>query len=87
MEAKGDYLQVEVKDYGQGIAEEELPLIFNKFYRGKSKVVQAEIGAGLGLYISKNLMEKMGGEMSCYNAEDGFVVRLLIPLSSGKLVE
>ncbi len=84
---KGDYLQVELKDYGEGIAEEELPLIFNKFYRGKSKIVQAEIGAGLGLYISKNLMEKMGGEMSCYNAKDGFVVRLLIPLSSGELAE
>ncbi|MBP3886787.1 MAG: HAMP domain-containing histidine kinase [Cellulosilyticum sp.] len=84
---KGDYLQVEVKDYGKGIPEEEIPLVFNKFYRGKGEAVQAQVGAGLGLYISKNLMEKMGGEMSCYNAEDGFVVRLLIPLSSGSLME
>lgn len=86
-ESKGAYLQVEIKDYGEGIPEEEIPLVFNKFYRGKGERIQAQVGAGLGLYISKNLMEKMGGEMGCYNVEDGFVVSLLIPLSSGNLME
>ena len=83
---KTGYLQVEVKDYGEGVPEEELPLIFNKFYRGKGNQVQEQVGAGLGLYISKTLMEKMGGEMSCANVEDGFIVRLLIPLSCSELI-
>lgn len=80
------YLQVDVKDYGEGVAQEELPLIFNKFYRSKDDKVQNKSGAGLGLYIAKTLMEKMNGEMSCFNTEDGFVVRLLIPLSCIALV-
>lgn len=80
---KRGYLQLDIKDYGKGIAEEELPLIFNKFYRGKGKEIQEKSGAGLGLYISKFLMEKMGGEISSYNVEDGFVIRLLIPISTG----
>ena len=80
------YLQVDVKDYGEGVAQEELPLIFNKFYRSKNDKVQNKSGAGLGLYIAKTLMEKMNGEMSCFNTEDGFVVRLLIPLSCIALV-
>ena len=83
---KTGYLQVEVKDYGKGVPEEELPLIFNKFYRGKGKQVQEQVGAGLGLYISKTLMEKMAGEMSCTNVEDGFIVSLLIPLSCSELI-
>lgn len=84
---KAGYLQVEVKDYGKGVAEEDLPLICNKFYRGNEEWVTSQTGAGLGLYISKTLMEKMGGELECRNVEDGFVVRLLIPLSCAFLIE
>lgn len=84
---KSAYLQVDIKDYGEGVPENELPLIFNKFYRGKEDAVQAQVGSGLGLYISKVFIEKMGGEMSCFNEEDGFVIRLLIPLSCAQLNE
>jgi K+-sensing histidine kinase KdpD len=80
---KRAYLQLDIKDYGKGISEEELPLIFNKFYRGKEKEVQQKSGAGLGLYISRFLMEKMDGEISGYNVKDGFIIRLLIPISTG----
>ena len=79
----GGYLQVETKDYGKGVSAEEIPLIFNKFYRGKEKNIREKSGAGLGLYISKTLIENMGGEISCFNEEDGFVVRLLVPMSGG----
>ena len=79
----GGYLQVEAKDYGKGVSTEEIPLIFNKFYRGKEKNIREKSGVGLGLYISKTLIENMGGEISCFNEEDGFVVRLLVPMSGG----
>jgi histidine kinase len=59
-------------DYGPGISEEELPLLFNKYYRGKN--VDGKNGSGLGLYISKYFMEKMYGHIYCYNREDGFTV-------------
>lgn len=74
------YLQVNIKDYGQGVLNDELPLLFNKFYRGKDPHVQKQDGSGLGLYISKYLMNEMGGDINCLNENDGFKVELLIPL-------
>lgn len=70
------YLIVEFKDYGLGVPDDELPLIFSKFYRAKNAAGKS--GTGLGLYISKFLMSKMGGDIECENAEDGFVVKLKI---------
>ncbi|HEX2925178.1 MAG TPA: HAMP domain-containing sensor histidine kinase [Ruminiclostridium sp.] len=74
-----DYLEVYIKDYGKGISEDELPLVFNKFYRGKNTAGQA--GSGLGLYISRYLMKQMNGDISCENLDDGFKVTLSIKLS------
>ncbi|OAB42244.1 HAMP domain-containing sensor histidine kinase [Paenibacillus glacialis] len=75
----GPYLEVKIMDYGTGVSEDELPLLFNKFYRGDH--VEGQVGSGLGLYISKYLMEKMQGYIICYNRTDGFTVTLQIPLS------
>lgn len=72
------YLQVDIMDYGHGVSPDELPLLFNKFYRGQHETGQA--GAGLGLYISKYLMQSMQGEIGCFNREDGFTVSLRIKL-------
>ena len=68
------YLELHIMDFGPGINEEELPLLFNKYYRGKN--VEGKNGSGLGLYISKYFMENMEGQISCYNREDGFTVAL-----------
>ncbi|MDD6039295.1 MAG: HAMP domain-containing sensor histidine kinase [bacterium] len=76
----GGYLQMDIRDYGSGVAEEELALVTGKFYRGKSEEVEMQEGSGLGLYIAKNLMERMGGELLCANANPGFQVSLMIPL-------
>lgn len=67
------YLTIIIRDYGEGIKKEELAYITNKFYRGEK--VYAKSGEGLGLYISKQLMEKQNGELMCYN-DNGFVVEL-----------
>lgn len=76
---KQGYLELHIIDYGSGIEEEELPLLFNKYYRGKN--VGGKNGSGLGLYISKYFMENMYGQISCYNREDGFTVVLKIVLA------
>lgn len=75
----GEYLEVSVMDYGKGVSAEELPLLFNKFQRGSNAEGQA--GSGLGLYIAKYLMDKMQGDMSCHNREDGFTVTIKIRLA------
>ena len=75
------YLEMQIRDYGPGVPKEELQLITNKFYRGKEVEDTKKEGSGLGLYISKTLMEKMNGEMICKREGEGFIVILLIPLS------
>lgn len=75
------YLEMQIRDYGPGVPEGELQLITNKFYRGKGLEDTKKEGSGLGLYISKTLMEKMNGEMVCKSEGEGFTVILLIPLS------
>ncbi len=79
---EGDYLAVCFRDFGKGAASEELPLLFEKFYRGSN--AKNRNGAGLGLYLSRYFMEQMGGRISCENCEDGFQVTLYIRLA-GKI--
>ena len=69
-----DQVVVHFRDYGQGIPEEEIPFITGKFYRGKN--IGEESGSGLGLYIVKELMEKMGGALRLLNKEPGLDVIL-----------
>lgn len=75
-----DYLELHIYDFGPGISEDELPLLFNKYYRGNN--VEGKNGSGLGLYISKYFMENMEGQIYCLNRDDGFTVVLRIKLAS-----
>lgn len=68
-----------IKDNGEGVADEELELITNKFFRGKKNTANKE-GSGLGLYISSELMKLMQGQLICRNENDGFSVILMLPL-------
>ena len=64
-EKKGEDVIVTVKDTGVGIDQEILPRLFSKF------VTKSEKGTGLGLYISKNIVEKHGGKIWAQNNVDG----------------
>ena len=55
--------EVSVSDTGPGIAPEDLPHIFERFYRADSSRASATGGAGLGLSISRRIIEDHGGEM------------------------
>ena len=54
-------LRVSVTDRGIGISEAELPFIFERFHQAGEVLTREAEGAGLGLYISKRLVEAMGG--------------------------
>lgn len=74
-------LVVEVADRGRGLAEEDLPRIFEKFYRAKSSTSRS--GAGLGLAICRGIVELHGGTISAENrAGGGAVFRIRVPLST-----
>ncbi|MDR0491175.1 MAG: HAMP domain-containing histidine kinase [Oscillospiraceae bacterium] len=76
-----EFVRLDVNDYGPGVNPEELELITTKFYRGENARTSQKEGEGLGLYIAKMLMEKMGGGMEAFNREDGFTIRLWVRLS------
>ncbi len=75
------FLQMDIHDYGKGVKETEIEYLCEKFYRGQTATESGKEGEGLGLYISRSLMNKMNGELICINKPDGFTVRLMIPLS------
>jgi PAS domain S-box-containing protein len=54
---EGDYLKVSVSDTGVGIPKEDLPRLFDKFYRVRTKETRQVIGTGLGLAIVKGIVE------------------------------
>lgn len=58
-----DKIAIEVEDTGSGIAAEDLPNIFDRYFRG-SNVTRAHDGAGLGLAIAKRIIELHEGEIS-----------------------
>ena len=67
-----------IKDNGQGIPDEDMPFIFDKFYRGHNHGSQP--GSGLGLYIVKYLMTQMDGDIVLKNTGDGLLAKLLLPV-------
>ena len=69
------YIKVKIKDFGPGVPNDELPLIIEKFYRGKG--TDEKSGYGLGMYLANWYMTKQGGGMEYYN-DDGFVVELFV---------
>lgn len=62
-QAAEDQMVVYVADQGQGIPPEELQKIFDKFHRVERGDARQSYGYGLGLYISRKLVESMGGNM------------------------
>ncbi len=63
IERDGDYIVFSITDTGIGISEKEMPYMFSEFYRTpKAKLVDTE-GMGIGLYMSKRIIERHGGRV------------------------
>jgi two-component system aerobic respiration control sensor histidine kinase ArcB len=62
---------VSVVDSGRGIAQHELPALFDRYFQGQNRpVLHGSNGAGLGLYIARGLVEAHGGRMWAESAPD-----------------
>jgi two-component system, OmpR family, sensor histidine kinase MprB len=68
-----------VRDHGNGIDEEDLPHVFDRFYRGAN--ARGQQGSGLGLAIVRQVALQHGGSVAAANAPDGGAIfRLLLPI-------
>jgi len=64
MSSKAGHIQVDVSDTGLGMSKDQRAHLFEKFYRVASSDTVGIMGTGLGLYITKSIMERMGGSIS-----------------------
>lgn len=69
---------LKIKDEGNGIPPEDMPFIFEKFYRGTNH--GDEPGAGLGLFIVQYVMQQTNGRVELVNHDDGLCVLLCFPM-------
>ena len=76
---KGNFLEIKVSDTGYGIASDELPRVFERFYRVQTDKTRHIIGTGLGLPIVKSIVEAHNGTVRVESEEGAgstFYVRL-----------
>ena len=59
----GDFIQIEIEDNGKGIAQKDLPYIFDRFYRTDASRNSATGGSGIGLSIVKKIVDDHGGKI------------------------
>ncbi|MBI1984844.1 MAG: HAMP domain-containing histidine kinase [Candidatus Wildermuthbacteria bacterium] len=75
-------LRFEVRDNGLGIPKEDQPRIFQKFFRSANAAKLQTEGSGLGLYIAKSMVEKLGGKIGFSSKENkGSAFWFVIPIT------
>jgi len=86
-DALREYFQIIVADSGIGIDKDKIERIFERFYQINNDVTKSNFGTGIGLHLSKSLVELHHGTITAENREDAsgsrFIIR--IPLGSAHL--
>jgi signal transduction histidine kinase len=78
---QGDLVQIAISDNGMGIPEDELPHIWDEFYRGRNARNAGIAGTGLGLSIVKHFVDRFGGLIQVESKEGmGSTFTLMLPL-------
>jgi signal transduction histidine kinase len=78
-ESAGSEVQIEVADTGGGIAADDRPRVFDAFFRGGDQAARGDGGAGLGLAISRAIVEAHGGRIWLAASGPGTRVRFSLP--------
>jgi len=76
-----NYISIEVSDKGIKIEDKDKDKIFEKFTRLSSVLTQKTEGSGLGLYITKTLVEKMNGKIDVDSSEELTTFKITFPIS------
>lgn len=64
LQKRNDLVRMEIEDQGIGIPQNEYHKIFQRFYRGNSKEVMEKSGTGIGLFLSREIIEKHAGTIT-----------------------
>jgi len=83
----GDMVRVSVSDHGVGIAAEDIPRLFSKFYRVDNKLTRSIGGTGLGLSIVRSIITLLGGEVGVESTPgEGSTFWFTLPQATAELV-
>ena len=77
-ERRGDDLSITVADTGPGIAADQLPHVFERYWKAQST---SQPGAGLGLYIANGIVEAHGGKIWAESSAGGARFTFTLPLA------
>ena len=69
--AKADTIQFSVRDYGPGIARDQMKKIFQLFYRSENEQTRVTVGTGIGLALVNQLAQTMNGKVDVVNQSPG----------------
>lgn len=79
----GDKLKINIRDTGVGIPESKINKLFERFERGEDTYSKSQEGTGIGLNLTKRLMELNGGSIGADSIEgEGSTFWILVPLSA-----
>ena len=67
------YVKITIKDFGSGIAKDDINHIFERFYKGKDSDYDS---VGIGLALSKSIIEKQNGKISVESGENGTTFKI-----------
>lgn len=78
MMKRTSFLRIEIEDQGIGIDSRDYTKIFQRFYRGTAPQVKEADGSGVGLYLTRSILEAQGGSVSVSAGKQGsiFIIHL-----------
>jgi len=74
------HLQLSVRDFGPGVAKDQMKKIFKLFYRSENELTRETVGTGIGLALVHQLVAGMDGEVDVVNCEPGVEFRIRFPV-------
>ncbi len=80
-ETEGDFVKISIENSGEGLSEDELPMIFDRFYKTDSSRSKDATGVGLGLNIVRSIVKLHGGNIRVTSVK-GKYTRFIIDLKS-----